>query len=571
MLTKIFSHISLPWVITASAYLILVTKMFFPHHRQVALLLFVIGIGFFVWSSWARWQQLNQLATNSTLWAHKGHVLLGLLLVAFLYVFFVLFPIQKTELSHLSKQELQQHLAADQDLLLYLQDSLTSATNNLLAFDLPNVDPATLPTAKKEELKQQWTLFLEDIFELDIIRQKYRGFLQIGGIKANNERLQAFLLAYGAYVHQYNAIFTISNAGNGNELIQRILNESDVKNQIPPNQFAYFRARLTHSDELVRLTGGHAYLKLHQTRLEALSNQVPILQSKLAELRAGIVSYPNLLGKRPMDTLENTAFTAWFPVQKHVALGISYVRVAKRDYYITPEILEPYISKLEPADVLIERRNWHMTNSGIPGFWPHVAFYTGTLSEMDQYFANEPLLNGVSVSQHIQVNYPKVFKTYQTLDAEGYPHRIIESIRPGVVLTSLQQSGNADYLSVLRPKMGKEQKLIAILEAFSHYGKSYDYNFDFTTHDSLVCSELVYTSLKKAKDFNIIPSNSNGRLLYTPNQFVQKFDEEYGTPQQEFDFVLFLEGQESTGEVIERPVGEFRTSWNRPKWSFLQQ
>ena len=512
MLTKIISHISLPWVVTVSAYLILVTKMFFPHHRQIALGLFLVGIGLFIWASWARWQQINQLAANSTLWAHKGYTLLGVLLIMSLYVFFVLFPVQKTELSSLNKQELKQHIQSDQNLLRYLEDSLQETTENLLAFDLPNVDPATLPTAKKEELKEQWTLFLEDIFELDIIRQKYRGFLHIGGIRANDDRLQAFLLAYGAYVHQYSAIFSISNAANNNKFIQRILNESDIQQQIPPNQFAYFRASLTHSDELVRLAGGHAYLKLHQKRLEALSDQVPELQEKLATLRSEITAFPSLLGKRPMDTLENTAFTSWFPIQKNVALGISYVRVARRDYYITPEILQPYIKQLEPVDVLIQRRNWHMTNSGIPGFWPHAALYTGTLSEMDQYFAGVAPLKNKSISTFIQQTHPEIYKQYQQLDEEGYPYRIIESIRPGVVLTSLEQSGNADYLSVLRPKINKEQKLTALLEAFSHFGKSYDYNFDFTTHDSLVCSELVYTSLKKAKDINIVPRSSNGRL-----------------------------------------------------------
>jgi hypothetical protein len=54
------------------------------------------------------------------------------------------------------------------------------------------------------------------------------------------------------------------------------------------------------------------------------------------------------------------------------------------------------------------------------------------------------------------------------------------------------------------------------------------------------------------------------------NQFVEKFDKEYGTPEQEFDFVFFLEGQEGSGEVKEQSLEEFRNSWDRPKWSFLQ-
>jgi hypothetical protein len=32
------------------------------------------------------------------------------------------------------------------------------------------------------------------------------------------------------------------------------------------------------------------------------------------------------------------------------------------------------------------------------------------------------------------------------------------------------------------------------------------------------------------------------------------------------DFVLFLDGQERAGVAVERLVGEFRRSWQRPKW-----
>ena len=38
---------------------------------------------------------------------------------------------------------------------------------------------------------------------------------------------------------------------------------------------------------------------------------------------------------------------------------------------------------MQPGDVIISRKNWYLSNIGLPGFWPHAAFYLGEADELE--------------------------------------------------------------------------------------------------------------------------------------------------------------------------------------------
>ena len=137
-------------------------------------------------------------------------------------------------------------------------------------------------------------------------------------------------------------------------------------------------------------------------------------------------------------------------------------------------------------------------------------------------------------------------------------------------MQSLETSARCDYLGVIRPNLSRAEKFKALLAAFSHYGKAYDLNFDFTTDNALVCSELVYKAYRSAGDLPLETEITNGRRLLPPNLLAEQAVGKMGD-NQAFSFVLFLDAVEKDDAVVERDEQEFKESWERPKWDVLQK
>ena len=113
---------------------------------------------------------------------------------------------------------------------------------------------------------------------------------------------------------------------------------------------------------------------------------------------------------------------------------------------------------------------------------------------------------------------------------------------------------------------------IALLRAFAYAGRPYDFDFDFQTDASLVCTELIYKSYEPSaryKGISIAPQIIVGRLAIPANDYAVNFDREYGHANQQWDLVAFLDGNERQGRATEGDVEQFRASGQRAKWHVL--
>lgn len=535
----------------------------YPHHRLIAVLFWLAGWGPLI-ISYRHNQQL--IRTGKILLKRKGKpytphaILAGLLLLA-LYIGWVLVPIESCPLIKMPPGKLQDELNHDFGTYLMLRATADDLVQTLNSNGLLQRDVDTLTKPERREIRRLWRDGIMAFVEGDMLKSKYRGFMQIDYKVQPKLHSDAFFMAYASYICQYDACLKICEMVDENRFMETLLNEAGEG--IPADSYFVMKQRLTHPEVILRLNAGNAYYELVKQDMSVPPELKRDFEARRTSFFKRQSKNPDLFIKNPLDVLERQAFKAWFPVQKNIAVQMSHIRTAHREYFITPEILADYRDLLHPGDILLERRNWHMTNIGIPGFWPHAALYVGTLQEIDMAFDQ---LN-FRASEKIKLYYPEIYAALQRQDESGYPLRVLESIRPGVILQSLEKSANCDYLGVVRPNLTQTEKFNALLAAFAHYKKPYDLNFDFTTDNALVCSELIYKAYRSSGKLPLEPEVINGRLLLPPNQMAKQMIDHDDL----FSFVFFLDANEKTDQVIKGTYESFSNSWARPKWDIMQK
>lgn len=145
-----------------------------------------------------------------------------------------------------------------------------------------------------------------------------------------------------------------------------------------------------------------------------------------------------------------------------------------------PVIFKHLIQKLRPLDILVEKTPFALTDTFIPGHFGHVAIWLGTEEQLKKY--------GLWDSPAIQ--------PYQETIRQGYT--IFEAVREGVRFTTLEDFLEIDEIGIIRDPSLVNDKQMADLtfeRAFQHIGKEYDFNFDVSTTDKIVCSELIFLAL----------------------------------------------------------------------------
>lgn len=140
-------------------------------------------------------------------------------------------------------------------------------------------------------------------------------------------------------------------------------------------------------------------------------------------------------------------------------------------------LLATLSASLQPGDILLEKTPFALTDKTIPGHFGHAAIYIGTVEQLRELGALD--LPGVQARL--------------ALIQSG--HVMLEALRGGVVLNTLESFMNIDDVAVLRAQqLTPAERKSSIALALNHFGKRYDFNFDVNTTDTIVCSELVYAA-----------------------------------------------------------------------------
>lgn len=417
-----------------------------------------------------------------------------------------------------------------------------------------------LSSTDKQRVRETWSVFLDYLLALD----------SIGAYHRDEHGEEAMVITYAAFLAQYRGALDMIDAAERLPGADAVLNEEVQSIGLPAGSYARVKfrwlnvARATEYaalDSLYRFRGGSSL-----PRLRAL-----IKTDSQAVLDAGRGKGPAQTAKNAFKIARSAAFTAWFPVQKGVAEWMGDTRLAKADRsLISHAQIASLAPRLEPGDVLLERREWYLSNVGLPGFWPHTAMFIGDAAARARFFDDESVRAWVREQGRTDGDFEAFLRErYASAYAESRKAQVIEAISEGVSLTTIEHSAASDSFAALRPRTSKRDKAIAIARAFAYIGRPYDFDFDFHTDSALVCSEVVYKAYEGSVTFPL--STTMRRLNTRPNDIVREFDETFGTERQQFDLVVFLDGHERERVAMPAGVSEFRASWKRPKWHVVVQ
>jgi len=376
---------------------------------------------------------------------------------------------------------------------------------------------------------------------------------------------RAFLTAYTAAVLLVEKAWLIYETFRDEPTTREQLDRGDLAWGIPPGTFSSIIGSLTNQPVMAELQVGLRRFDSHQAA-GSFSQEAPWgdLAARALLSRPAVVETLDGIGRRRLErTFREMVRQMRDPaaeITPVVSMAISRFRFKERPPHrglISPTQLEELRAELKPGDILIERRNWYISNSLLPGFWPHAALYLGSYEELAEL--------GVAADPRAAPH----MSDFQGQNELGDDFAVVEAIGEGVIFTSFEQSvGEADAVAVLRPNLSEEELREALARALSHRGKEYDFDFDFQTTDRLVCTELVfraYDGILEIPEMRFIM----GKPRITASDYVRMWADGRESPTPQLELVRFLDFDESNGVSIEADAETLAETLHRSRFTFV--
>lgn len=459
---------------------------------------------------------------------------------------------------------------------------LQSATERLEKLEprLASAKTGELTLADRSALREAWWQVFEPILAMDELKGRYAGWYGIDYLAHPRLHARAFALSFAALCASVDAGLRLLAALEGKPLLPVLFDEAMPELGLPGRTFSGLRKQLARARDLFLVPVGNRWyerwmqpeLRRHPGSAELVALLEPL--RKAAERR---VLTPTARGvQNELDIVQNLLFQRWFPLQRDFATWAGDTRVAPQDRHLISDAqLAELRGKLEPGDIILERRNWYLSNIGLPGFWPHAALFVGTQAEILQKLAGDPSVKLAlgDLDRRFRERYPRAWASLAEPDHAGHPQCVIEAVSEGVSSASLEHSCAADYVAALRPRVPPLARARAIERALAYWGRPYDFNFDFATDDQIVCSELVIKAYEGTADLpglNVPYVELLGRRAVPPTEFAKSFRDGLGKPEPQLEFVYFLEGRESEHQARVASAEALATSCERPKWDIVQ-
>jgi hypothetical protein len=333
-------------------------------------------------------------------------------------------------------------------------------------------------------------------------------------------RPAGFLVAFtGALVLVDAARFLRENF-HDRPIVRKKLNEPEPYFGIPAGTYDTVQRSLTSPVHAWHLYHAVRYFDENQAELRGLARGEPlepllrIIDSLQNRIQVGVREYARARLRADVRKVWNKFHRdllsrALYGLQKAVSRLISEIYTRPSHH---PQLPEPVAGELrdilKPGDVLITRKEHALTNYFLPGYWPHAALYLGR---------GEQLIE-LGIADHANIK-PRWLRLLECDLHE--PRRVLEAMKGGVWVRSLQSPFSSDALAVIRPRLASADIAEALSRGMFHEGKPYDFDFDFTRSDRLVCTEVVYRSYEGVGGIAFQLKRRTGRLTLAAEDLLQ--------------------------------------------------
>ncbi|MBI1372541.1 MAG: hypothetical protein GC159_07245 [Phycisphaera sp.] len=337
---------------------------------------------------------------------------------------------------------------------------------------------------------------------------------------------RAFVAAYAAAAVLVDAARFLRDQFDDNPVVRAKLNEPEPAFGIPAGAYDAVNDSLTGPRHVYRLHQANVYYDTHRdvlTTLGASDDDTARLLAVIARLRdrldvskrayASALAFVTARGLAESTTLSPLR-RALYAVQEAGSRLVSEISTSPgHRHALPPGVAQCLADLLRPGDVLITRKEHALTNYFLPGYWPHGALYIGTADELTRL--------GVHEVDHVRPRWPRVVGDEPVagvpddevpLTPPAPPRRVVEALGDGVWVRSVASPLASDAVAVIRPRLGERDIATGLARALFHDGKPYDYDFDFTRSDRLVCTEVVYRAYDGLGDVSLPLTRRTGRM-----------------------------------------------------------
>jgi hypothetical protein len=345
-----------------------------------------------------------------------------------------------------------------------------------------------------------------------------------------DHRAEAFLVAFAGALVLIDAARFLRERFHDRPIVRQKLNEPEPHFGIPEGTYDLVQASLTSPVHAWHLYHAVRYFDQHQqelrdaaqdTQLAGLMDVVDRLQDRLqVDVRDYTTARLRVRTRQAWTAVSHDLLgRALYGLQKLVSRLVSDVYTVPDHHPCLPDDVAAGLKDvLRPGDVLITRKEHALTNYFLPGFWPHAALYLG---------GGEDLIR-LGVAEHANVK-PRWLRLLECDKLEQ--RRVLEAMKDGVWIRSLRSPFCSDAIAALRPRLPESCIAEAIGRGMFHEGKPYDFDFDFTRSDRLVCTEVVYRSYEGVSNVKFRLTRRAGRMTLAAEDLLQMaLDREHFEP-----------------------------------------